>query len=38
MKSDKNSVIKRREMLVVLKAYEQRLLDKCKKSYEKRDK
>lgn len=38
MKSDKNSVIKRREMLVVLKAYEQRLLDKCKKGYEKRDK
>lgn len=38
MKTDKNSVTKRREMLVVLKAYEQRLLDKCKKSYEKRDK
>lgn len=38
MKTDKNSVHKRKEMLVVLKAYEQRLLDKCKKSYEKRDK
>lgn len=35
MKTDKNSVNKRREMLVILKAYEQRLLDKCKKSYEK---
>jgi hypothetical protein len=36
MKTDKNSVNKRKEMLVVLKAYEQRLLDKCKKADEKR--
>jgi hypothetical protein len=35
MKNEKNSVNKRKEMLVVLKAYEQRLLDKCKKTYEK---
>lgn len=36
MKNEKNSVNKRKEMLVVLKAYEQSLLDKCKKADEKR--